>query len=146
MFLGLDLGSSTSSLATGGGTTPQAISPSTWKEEELLLKLSGEVKARNPNLEVKSRAETGVALFVCLQRFFLLSDGGAPRPKICPKYPLKYRLYFSITSMDCCACAGLGLNFFVFIKLTLESLRKREKKASVKKVLPSILTVDARTP
>lgn len=30
-------------------------SPSSWKEEELLLKIDGEIKARNPNLEVKER-------------------------------------------------------------------------------------------
>lgn len=27
-------------------------SPSGWKEEELLLKIDGEIRARNPNLEV----------------------------------------------------------------------------------------------
>lgn len=57
VYLGGDVGSSASPPA-GGRQPPQAVSPSTWKEEELLLKLSGEIKARNPNLEVKTFSPT----------------------------------------------------------------------------------------
>lgn len=34
------------------GSGEDCRSPSGWKEEELLLKIDGEIKARNPNLEV----------------------------------------------------------------------------------------------
>lgn len=36
-----------------GAITPSTTpTPSTWKEKELLIKIDGEIKARNPNLEV----------------------------------------------------------------------------------------------
>lgn len=37
----------------GGDSVTPTRSPSSWKEEELLLKIDGEIKARNPNLEVQ---------------------------------------------------------------------------------------------
>lgn len=36
----------------GGIAASTTPTPSTWKEKELLIKIDGEIKARNPNLEV----------------------------------------------------------------------------------------------
>lgn len=42
-------------MASGGDDSSGTAtsSPSRWKEEELLLKIDGEIKARNPNLEAR---------------------------------------------------------------------------------------------
>jgi len=41
---------------SAGGGSMTTHSPSGWKEEELLLKIDGEIKARNPNLEVRGES------------------------------------------------------------------------------------------
>eukprot|EP00752_Nemacystus_decipiens_P004962 g4515.t1 len=63
-----------------GSDSMHSRSPSSWKDEELLLKIDGEIKARNPNLEalfkVFDRSNRGT---VTEAQFFSLLDQGLPR-------------------------------------------------------------------
>ncbi|CAM9108925.1 unnamed protein product [Ectocarpus sp. 12 AP-2014] len=76
----MDGGAST--VASGGDDSSGTAtsSPSGWKEEELLLKIDGEIKARNPNLEALfkefDRSNRGT---VTEAQFFSLLDQGLPR-------------------------------------------------------------------
>ncbi|CAM9953861.1 unnamed protein product, partial [Pylaiella littoralis] len=80
--LGSSGGSAGGAGGDGGksGSGEDCRSPSGWKEEELLLKIDGEIKARNPNLEalfkVFDRSNRGT---VTEAQFFSLLDQGLPR-------------------------------------------------------------------
>lgn len=69
----------------GGSDSPPTRSPSSWKEEELLLKIDGEIKARNPNLEVRRSCESlhstipGLVL-LCAPNARILGGLGKPVP------------------------------------------------------------------